>query len=100
MDTFKKVKRLRRRFRFLGFVFTLVGSILLVSGIGMLLDPESTMTCNGVVTNSKSCKIQFTSFAGTSVLIGIGFLFAKKNWLNQLVVWQESMPCPFKKKSK
>jgi hypothetical protein len=100
MDTFKKVKKLRRRFRFLGFVFTLVGGTLFISGIGMLLDPESIITCNGVRTNSQSCKIQFTTFSGTFLLIGLGFLFAKKSWLNQLVVWQESMPSLFKKKSK
>jgi len=65
--------------------------MLAASGVFMLLDPESTLSCNGVVTNSASCKRQFTLFALLFVVVGLGFLFAKAKWLDALFVWRESM---------
>jgi len=63
MDTFKKVKRLRRQLKLMGFAFSLVGGILFISGIHLLANPDSTINCNGVVTTSISCKQNYTIFS-------------------------------------
>ncbi len=82
----------------MGFVFVLVGGMLFVNGIVLLLNPDATMSCNGVVTNDPGCKRQFVTFSAVFVLVGLAFLFSPRRWLNQLVVWQESLPSLFRRK--
>lgn len=104
MDTkiLKRRRRSRRLYRLMGFVFSLIGGMLAVSGVFLLLDPEATLNCNGVVTNSPGCKRQFTLFGSMFFAVGLGLLFAKGEWLNQLFLWRESIsfPNPFKRSGK
>ena len=104
MDTnlLKKRKRSRRLYRLIGFTFSLVGGMLAISGVFLLLDPDATLSCNGVVTNSPSCKRQFTLFGSMFFVVGLGFLFARSHWLDRLYVWRESIsfPNPFRTRSK
>lgn len=93
MDTkiLKRRKRSRRLYRLIGFMFSLVGGMLAISGLFLLLDPEATLNCNGVVSNSPSCKRQFTLFGAMFFVIGLGLLFAKGQWLDRLFLWRESI---------
>ena len=98
MKTFKKLKRTRRQIRFMGLMFVMTGGVFAVNGFVMLLDPESTLSCNGVVTNSLSCKVRFTTFAVSFLVVGIVSVFAPVRWLNHIAVWQSSLPSFFSKR--
>ena len=86
-----KRRRHRNVVRLLGLMFGLVGTLLFVSGVFLLLDPSSTITCNGVVTTSPGCKKSFTAFGAVFAAIGLGILFAKDRWLDVYLVWEESL---------
>ena len=75
----------------MGFVFALVGMIFFILGIVLLLDPTSTMMCNGEVTNSPGCKKFFTAFGAAFATLGFAFLFARRQWLDTLFVWWQSL---------
>jgi hypothetical protein len=87
----KLMKRHRRSFRLMGFVWALVGSILLVSSIALVLDPTSSITYNGVPTTAKGPKVFAAVFAGSFVVAGVGFLFAPVRWLDKLFLWRQSL---------
>lgn len=77
--------------RLMGLLFAVVGSLLFVSGIFLLLDPTSTIGCNGVVTTSPGCKRSFTSLGAVSAVVGVAMLFAKSHWLDAMFAWSESL---------
>ena len=87
----KLMKRHRGVFRFMGFVWVLVGSVLLVSFVALILDPTSSITYNGVPTTAKGPKVFAAVFSGSFVIAGIGFLFVPARWLDQLFVWRQSL---------
>jgi len=95
MGTFKKLKQARRRARFVGFMFVVIGGLMTAIGVVSLFNPEATMSCNGVVTNSASCKVQFALTNMSFVVLGIGCLVIPKAWINRIIVWQASMPTFF-----
>ena len=86
----RKRRRKRHSLRLAGFMFALLGTIFFVMGIQMLLDPSSTMTCNGVVTTSPGCKKSFATGGAVFAIIGFLALLAKAQWLDKLFVWTES----------
>jgi len=97
MDTsqLKKMKRFRKSFRFIGVMFILVGGFLLFNFSLLLLDPESTITVNGVVTSDFNPKLQAVIFLTSFVFIGIFALFGPSSFFNKLFVWQQSLLSAF-----
>lgn len=87
----KLMKRHRRVFRLMGFVWTLGGGILLVSFVVLALDPTSSITYNGVPTTATGPKVFAAVFSGSFVVAGIGFLLAPTRWLDQLFIWRQSL---------
>ena len=87
---FPRLRRFRRACRVMGFWFLLVGSILLGRGLGLLLDPAATITCNGIVTASTECKTSFTLGALAFAVVGAVFASVPRRRLRQLAVWAGS----------
>ena len=78
MKSIDKTTRRKKSLLYTGVIITSVGLTFMIIGTHMLLNPELTMGCNGVVTNSVSCKLKFTLLSGIPVLLGIGLLFYRK----------------------
>ena len=91
----KKMRRFRKGFRFVGVMFILVGSFLLFNFIALLLDPESTITVNGIVTSEFKPKLHATLFTGSFVIVGLLALFGPSHFFNKLFVWRQSLVSVF-----
>jgi hypothetical protein len=97
-DIHRRMRRNRRIFRFLGFLFTLTGGAIVVSGVALLIDPSSTMTCNGQVTTSIGCKASSASFGLFMLTTGLFFLFVKARVLDRIFIWRQSIRSLFTRK--
>ena len=93
MDTaqLKKMRRFRKGFRFIGVVFILVGGLLLFNFSMLLLDPQSTITVNGVVTSDFELKLHAVLFTASFVFVGILALFGPSKFFNRLFIWRQSL---------
>ena len=91
----KQMKRFRKGLHFMGVMFTLVGLFLLFNFSILLLDPESTITVNGVVTSEFNPKLRAVIFTASFTLIGVILLFVPKSILNKLFVWRQSLASTF-----
>ncbi|HMN44522.1 MAG TPA: hypothetical protein PKE27_08120 [Povalibacter sp.] len=87
----KEMKRFRRGFRFVGAMFCLVGSVMLIAFASLLLDPESTIIDNGVRTNAFGPKLSATIFVAMFVLVGLLCLLAPKRIFDRLFVWRQPL---------
>jgi len=87
----KKMKRHRRLYRFMGFMWALVGGMLLVTFVTLLFDPSSTITYNGIPTTAVGPKVSAAVFAATFFAAGLGFLFVPARFLDRLFVWRQSL---------
>jgi hypothetical protein len=86
----KKMRRYRRLFRFMGFIWTLVGGMLLFSFVPLVLDPNASIMYNGVRTTDFGAKLSATLFAGAFVVAGLCFLFVPARMLDRLFIWRQS----------
>jgi hypothetical protein len=86
-----RTKQTKIQIKIIGILFTIVGGFLFVSGIFLLLAPDSTMICNGEKTSSLSCKFSFTLFTGLFFIIGLVALFSNQKLVNKLSKFQESL---------
>jgi hypothetical protein len=84
------MRRFRKGARFLGVWFTVIGGFMLYQFVGLVLDPEATITYNGVPTSDYSVKLNAAIFVGFFVIIGLFFTLAPKKWLNKLFVLKMS----------
>ena len=91
MDThlLKKKRRHRRLFRFMGFIWALVGAMLL-SFIPLVLDPGASIVYNGSPTTAFAPKLSAALLAGAFVVAGLSFLFIPARMLDRLFVWRQS----------
>jgi hypothetical protein len=89
-NIYKRMRRHRNGLRLLGSTFALVGGLLFISGIWLLLDPESTITVNGEPTTSVGAKLHYTVFSAAFLGVGLFFLCAKARVLDKLFVWRQS----------
>ena len=89
------MKRFRKGFRFIGVMFILVGGFLLFNFSLLLLDPESTIRVNGVVTSDFNPKLRAVVFTASFTLIGIVLLFTPSKFFNKLFVWRQSLVSAF-----
>jgi len=96
----KKMKRFRLALRFIGLMFCLVGGMLLITTINLLLDPESTIIYNGVVTNEFKPKLSMAIFNVSFVLLGLLCLFAPTKAINKVFVLRQSFLSLFSFKRK
>lgn len=94
----KQMKRFRLAFRFIGAMFVLVGSFLLVSFVGLLFDPSSTIVVNGVATSDYAAKLQAVIFVGCFVVVGLFSLFGPTKYFNKLFIWRQSLKSLFSRK--
>lgn len=88
MDTsqFKAMKRFRTGMRCIGWWFIILGSFMLYQSMLLLLDPEATITYNGVPTSEYSVKLNTVIFVSLFVVIGLLGACSPKRWLNKLFV--------------
>jgi len=89
------MKRFRKGFRFMGVIFILVGGFLLFNFSLLLLDHESTIRVNGVVTSDFNPKLRAVVFTASFTLIGIVLLFTPSKFFNKLFVWRQSLVSAF-----
>lgn len=85
------MKRHRRLYRFMGFIWALVGTMLLLAFVPLIFDPNGTITYNGVPTTALGPKISAAIFAATFVVAGLGFLFVPSSFLDRLFIWRQSL---------
>jgi hypothetical protein len=92
MDTtpFKKLRRHRHLVRLMGFVWALVGGLLLLSVIPLVLDPAASIVYNGSPTTEFWPKLSAALFAGGFLVVGLCFLFVPGRFLDRLYVWHQS----------
>ncbi|HEY8587118.1 MAG TPA: hypothetical protein VIL60_10405 [Rhodanobacter sp.] len=86
----KKMRRHRRLFRFMGFVWALIGGMLLLSFIPLVLDPSASIVYNGAPTTAFGAKLSAALFAGAFLVAGLCFLFVPARMLDRLFVWRQS----------
>ena len=93
MDTsyFKLMKRHGRIYRFMGAMFCLTGSVLLITFLPLLLDENATINYNGAATSDFGPKLSAVLFTGSFVVIGLAFLFSPNRYLNRLFIWRQSL---------
>ena len=68
------MKRHRRLYRFMGFMWSLFGGMLLVVFVAQALDHNATIIVNGVPTTAIGPKVSAALFAATFFVAGLGFL--------------------------
>lgn len=92
MDTaqFKKMRRHRHLFRFMGVMWALAGGMLVVAFLPLVFDPHATINYNGVATTAVGPKLFAVLFAGAFLVAGLCFLFAPARLLDRLFVWRQS----------
>ena len=92
MDThmLKSKRRHRRLFRFMGFIWALVGAMLLLSFIPLVLDPSASIGYNGSPTTAFAPKLSAALFAGSFLVAGLSFSFIPARMLDRLFVWRQS----------
>ena len=92
MDTtqLKKMRRYRSTFRLMGFMWALVGGMLLAAFIFLALDPTASMVYNGSPTTALGPKVSAAVFSGVFFIVGLGFLFAPARMLDRIFVWHQS----------
>ena len=87
----KVMKRHIRLYRFMGLMFAIIGTVLLMAFLPLLLDENATINYNGVPTNDFGPKLSSVIFTGSFVVLGLGFLFCPNRYLNNLFVWRQSL---------
>ena len=75
----------------MGFMWALVGGMLLVGFVSLILNPSGTITYNGVPTTEIGPKISAAVFAFTFFAAGLGFLFVPARFLDRLFIWRQSL---------
>ena len=88
---YRRIRRQRRILRLMGLFFVLFASAMIFPTIGLLLDPASTIVCNGVVTTSFGCKLSLTLFGGFLLLVGLGCLCTPRRYIDRALEWKESL---------
>lgn len=61
---------------------------MIYSGAPLLLDSESTISCNSVTTTSFACKFVVLITYLIFLSGGLISLFASRKWLNLTAIWQ------------
>jgi len=85
-------KRFRRQLTFIrviGWFFVIIATGLILSGLTMLVSPQSVVTLNGVKTHAVSAKLFFVLFPFIHLTIGLFMALSPKAWLFRLFAWQE-----------
>jgi len=87
----KLMKRHRRLYRLMGFMWALLGGLLLVVFVAQVLDPSATIIVNGVPTTAVGPKVSAALFAATFFVAGLSFLFVPARFLDRLFIWRQSL---------
>lgn len=74
--------------RLMGAGLSIVGAFMLYSGAPLLLESESTISCNGVLTSSFVCKLVVLIMYLIFLSGGLISLFVRRKWLNRTAIWQ------------
>jgi len=85
IETEIKSKRFRW-WRFGGWWFLILGSIMLIHPLAVLFDPDATMNVNGVPRKELSVKIATVAFVSIGPLLGALIVFTPKKKLAGLMV--------------
>lgn len=70
-----------RTVKVIGFIFSVVAVLLIISSVLLLLDHSSTITCNGVLTSSIPCKLSYLLFGVLFFCFGLMLLLIKQSVL-------------------
>lgn len=74
----------------MGVMWALIGGAMFLSFIPLALDPEATLTYNGVPTSALGPKVSALIFLGLFCVAGIGLLFLPVRLLDRFTLWEES----------
>jgi hypothetical protein len=74
----------------MGFVWALVGGMLLLSIIPLVLDPNASIVYNGAPSTAFGAKLSAALFTGAFLVAGLCFLFVPARMLDRLFVWHQS----------
>lgn len=73
-----------RDFRwFFGIAFAAVGSVLSVSAVLMLAEPNSSLVVDGVATQALGAKLEYAACAFALFALGLYLLYVEKGWLQR-----------------
>jgi hypothetical protein len=75
-----------RFYRFGGWWFLILGSIMLLHPLAVLLDPDATMNVNGVPRKELSVKLGVAAFVSIGPLLGSLIVFTPKRKLAAMIV--------------
>jgi hypothetical protein len=75
-----------RFYRFGGWWFLILGSIMLLHPLAVLLDPDATMNVNGIPRKELSVKIATVAFVSIGPLLGSLIVFTPKRKLAGMIV--------------
>jgi len=92
MDTsqLRRMRRHRYAFRFLGFVWALVGGIVSIGCTAAALDSSDTIVFNSLVISERGPKVAVAIFTSLFFLAGLGLLFSPAKFLDRLFAWRQS----------
>lgn len=88
MNSYGRLRSHRRQMRLMGIGLSIVGIFMLYSMAPVLINSESTISCNGVATTSIACKLVALITYLIFLTGGLVSLFASKKWLNRTAIWQ------------
>ncbi|MBI1397991.1 MAG: hypothetical protein GC151_18610 [Betaproteobacteria bacterium] len=87
----KKMKRHRKLYRFMGFIWALIGTMLLFAIMPLIFDPNGTKIFNGVLTTALGPKVYAALLAAVFVVAGLGVPFVPNRFLDRFFVWRQSL---------
>ena len=85
---FRKLKRKRFGYRFIGWWFLIQGLIMSIIFANLMLDPDGVITYNGVKTTAFDVKRNAFLFVSIFPIVGLAVILISKRRLNKLLIWQ------------
>lgn len=86
--------RMVTRFRFVAWVFLMLGSIVAADPVRILFDPRATIPVNGVPTSDFTTKLLVAGFVLIYPLIGAFLIFTPRRilvrWLIAFIHWAQA----------
>ncbi len=87
-SAFTVLKKKRFNYRFFGWGFFILGSVMSISFAQVMLDPNGVITYDGVETTSFAIKRNAFLYTAASPVIGLYFAFVSRRTLTRLLIWQ------------
>jgi len=76
-------KHIRKQTIMMGLLFLIMGGLFAFMDAKALLDPNATVACNGIVTNSLSCKAGTAFIIVLIFIIGLLLVLSPNSWVTK-----------------